>query len=210
MSDTSAALREPWPDLARQREGVSFGLWVFIASEVLFFGGLFMGYTVYRTLYPDAFRAAAHETEIFYGILNTVLLLTSSFTMTVAVRGAAAGLRRLTLVCLALTALLGLAFLAGKGMEYHDDLAHHLFPGPHFPLADPKTQIFWGFYWVMTFVHAVHLTGGIVLVGIVIVLLHRDTLKIESPAVNAVGIYWHFGDIVWITLVPLLYMLGRT
>ena len=76
--------------------------------------------------------------------------------------------------------------------------------------TNPKTQIFWGFYWVMTFVHAVHLTGGIVLVGIVIVLLHRDTLKIESPAVNAVGIYWHFGDIVWITLVPLLYMLGRT
>jgi heme/copper-type cytochrome/quinol oxidase subunit 3 len=210
MSETSAALREPWPDLPRQREGVSFGLWVFIASEVLFFGGLFLGYTVYRTLYPDAFRTAAQETEIFYGIINTVTLLTSSFTMTVAVRGAASGFRRVTLVCLALTVLLGLGFLAGKGMEYHDDLMKGYFPGPHFPLPDPKTQVFWAFYWVMTFVHAVHLSAGIVLVGTVTLLLYRGTLKIESPTFNAVGIYWHFVDIVWITLVPLLYMLGRT
>ncbi len=209
MSDISAARHEPWPDLAHQREGVSFGMWVFIASEVLFFGGLFLGYTVYRTLYPDAFRAAAHETEIFYGILNTVLLLTSSFTMTVAMRGAAAGFRRMTLVCLAITALLGLAFLAGKGMEYHDDLIKGYFPGAHFPLPDAKAQVFWAFYWVMTGVHAVHLTAGIVLVGIVIVLLYRGTLKIESPTFNAIGIYWHFVDIVWITLVPLLYMLGN-
>jgi hypothetical protein len=103
MSETSPALREPWPDLARQREGVSFGVWAFLASEALFFGGLFLGYTVYRNLYPGAFLTAARETDIFYGTLNTAILLTSSLTMAVAERGAQQGLRRMALWCLAVT-----------------------------------------------------------------------------------------------------------
>lgn len=210
MSETSAALREPWPDLARQREGVSFGVWLFIASEILFFGALFMGYTVYRTLYPEAFRIAARETEMFYAVINTVILLTSSFTMTVAVRSASAGFRRMTMACLVLTILLGLGFLAGKGMEYHDDLSKGLFPGAEFPLKPVQTQIFWAFYWTLTGVHAIHLSVGIGIVCVVTFLLYRDTLKIESPTFTAVGFYWHFVDIIWITVVPLIYLLDRT
>src|SRR6185437_1918845 len=96
MSETSPALHEPWPNMERQREGVSFGMWVFLASEVLFFGGLFLGYTVYRNLYPEAFWTAARETEAAFGAVNTAILLTSSLTMAVASRGARAGFRRLT------------------------------------------------------------------------------------------------------------------
>ncbi len=210
MADTTAALREPWPDLARQREAVAFGMWVFLATEVLFFGSLFMGYAVYRTLYTEAFREAAAETEIFYGSINTIMLLTSSFVMTVAVRGADAGYRRLTLFCLMLTVMLGVGFLIGKGFEYHDDLVKGFYPGSHFPMAIPETQIFWAFYWVMTGVHAMHLSIGIGIISVVTFRLWRNSLKLESPTFTAVGFYWHFVDLVWITLVPLIYFVGRT
>jgi cytochrome c oxidase subunit III len=209
MSETSNALREPWPDLARQREGVALGVWIFLATEILFFGALFMGYAVYRTLYTDAFREAAKETELFYGALNTVLLLTSSFTMTVAVRSADLSQRRMTLICLCLTLLFGLGFLTGKGFEYHDDLVKGYFPGPYFPLAVKQTQIFWAFYWVMTGVHAIHLTVGIGLVAVIISLTWYDKLNMQSATFTAAGLYWHFVDVIWITLVPLLYLIGR-
>ena len=150
LREPSSALREPWPDLARQREGVALGVWVFLASEALFFGGLLLGYTVYRNLYPAAFAVAARETEIFYGTLNTAILLTSSLSMAVAERAALAGFRRLALWCLGATVLLGCAFLVCKGFEYADDIAKGLFPGPGFPLHPAQTQIFWAFYWVMT------------------------------------------------------------
>jgi cytochrome c oxidase subunit 3 len=184
-------------------------VWIFLATEILFFGALFMGYAVYRTLYTDAFREAAKETDLFYGALNTVLLLTSSYTMTMAVRSADIGRRRATLVCLWLTMLLGIGFLVGKGFEYYDDLVKGYFPGPHFPLAARQTQILWAFYWVMTGVHAVHLSVGIGLVAVVIFLTWRETLQLESATFTASGLYWHFVDVIWITLVPLLYLIGR-
>jgi heme/copper-type cytochrome/quinol oxidase subunit 3 len=209
MSESASVLHEPWPDLARQREGVSLGMWVFLASEVLFFGGLFLGYATYRYLYPEAFRAAAQETELFYGALNTVLLLTSSFTMTVALRSADFGYRRMTLIALVITALLGLAFLTGKGFEYHDDLTKHLFPGPEFSLPMAQEQVFWAFYWVMTGVHAIHLSVGIGVVAVVTVMLYRGSLHTESTTFTAVALYWHFVDIIWILLVPLIYLVGH-
>src|SRR5579864_4667698 len=104
------ALQEPWPDLDRQRQGVELGMWIFLASEVLFFGALFASYAIYRVLHPEAFRVAAAQTEVLYGTINTVLLLTSSMTMTIALRAAGAGLRRATLSFLLVTAGLGLGF----------------------------------------------------------------------------------------------------
>ncbi|HEY3657950.1 MAG TPA: cytochrome c oxidase subunit 3 [Steroidobacteraceae bacterium] len=210
MSETSEALREPWPDLARQREGVSFGVWAFLASEALFFGGLFLGYTVYRNLYPAAFVTAAKETDIFYGTLNTAILLTSSLTMAVAERGAQERFRRMSLWCLALTALLGCAFLISKGFEYDDDISKGLAPGPGFPLHPAETQIFWAFYWVMTGVHAIHLTIGIGVVTAAMVLLWRRSIQPESPAFEGIALYWHLVDIIWVILLPLLYLVGRT
>src|SRR5215472_5520482 len=114
MSDAVTALREPWPDLDRQREGISVGIWLFIASEVLFFGALFLGYGVYRALYPEAFRIAGAQTEVFYGSVNLLLLLTSSAAMTIAVDASRQQMHRITIVCLTLTALLGIGFLLLK------------------------------------------------------------------------------------------------
>ncbi|HZD88698.1 MAG TPA: cytochrome c oxidase subunit 3 [Pseudolabrys sp.] len=210
MSDSSPALREPWPTIARQREGVTFGVWVFLATEILFFGGLFLGYAVYRHMYPEAFRAGMHETDIFYGAMNTGLLLTSSMTMTVAVRSANLGYRRLVVFCLALTALLGIGFLIGKGFEYNDDLIKGYFPGPHFPIPEVQAQIFWSFYWVMTGIHAVHLSIGIGLIIVTIILTLRGKLTTESGTFTAISLYWHFVDMVWITLVPLIYLIDRS
>ena len=209
MSDASAALQEPWPDLAIQREGVSVGIWVFLASEVLFFGVLIATYAVYRTFNAEAFRAAAEHTEILYGTINTVLLLTSSVTMTVALRASAARMRRVTLACLMITLALGLGFLLVKGLEYRDDLREGFFPGAGFPLSDPPTQMFWGLYWIMTGIHAIHLSAGILVVAAVALLFGRRILPVQDSTMEGVAIYWHFVDSVWLVLYPLLYLVGR-
>ena len=210
MSETSALLHEPWPDLRLQREGVSFGVWIFLASEVLFFGALFLGYAVYRSLNADAFLLAASHTEIVYGTINTALLLTSSMTITVALRAATAGFRRTTLVLLLVTLALGMAFLATKGLEYASDLEKHLFPGPDFPLSPPATQLFWAYYWVMTGIHAVHLTGGILVVATVALLYWRRIIPIQGSTMVGIATYWHFVDAIWLVLYPLLYLTGRS
>ncbi|HEX4040857.1 MAG TPA: cytochrome c oxidase subunit 3 [Xanthobacteraceae bacterium] len=210
MSDTAGALQHPWSNLRLQREGVGLGMWMFLASEVLFFGALFVGYAVYRSFNEDAFRIAGEHTEIVYGTINTALLLTSSLTMTVALRAATANMRELTLVCLGITAALGVAFLLCKGLEYREDLKEHLFPGPHFPLSPPATQMFWGFYWIMTGIHAVHLTGGIAIVLVVLVLFKRRVIPVQGSTMEGVAIYWHFVDSVWLVLYPLLYLAGRS
>lgn len=207
---SEAALREPWSDLRLQREGVSLGMWIFLASEVLFFGGLFVSYAVYRSFNEDAFRLASAHTQILYGSINTALLLTSSLTMTIALRSATAKLRSLTLVCLGVTAALGIAFLACKGLEYREDLKEHLFPGPNFPLSPPATQIFWALYWVMTGVHAVHLSVGIGVVLFVFVLFRRRVIPVQGSTMEGVVLYWHFVDSIWIVLFPLLYLGGRS
>jgi cytochrome c oxidase subunit 3 len=210
MTDLTRALQEPWPNLRLQRQGVSLGMWIFLASEVLFFGGLFISYAIYRSFNAEAFRIAGKETEIVYGTLNTLILLTSSFTMTVALRAATAQLRRLTVLCLAATAVLGLAFLLFKGLEYHDDLTKHLIPGPDFPLSPPATQLFWGLYWIMTGIHAVHLSAGIGVVLVVMTLFGRRVIPVQGSTMEGVAIYWHFVDSVWIVLYPLLYLVGRS
>lgn len=209
MSETSPALNEPWPSLPRQREAVSFGVWVFLATEVLFFGGLFLGYTVYRGMYPAGFEAGARETDIVYGVANTAILMTSSLTMAVAVRAAEQAMRRTVFWCLVATALFGLAFLIVKGFEYHDDIVKSMVPGPHFALRVPGAELFWTFYWVMTAVHAIHLTIGIGAVTTLSTLVARRRLPLESPAYEGVALYWHLVDIIWVVLLPLLYLIGR-
>jgi cytochrome c oxidase subunit 3 len=209
MSDVSGALQEPWPDLSVQREGVSVGIWVFLASEVLFFGVLIATYAVYRTLNAEAFRAAARHTEVLYGTINTVLLLTSSATMTVALRASAARIRNVTIACLLITLALGLGFLLVKGLEYRDDLRQGLFPGAGFALSEPPTQLFWTLYWIMTGIHAIHLMAGILVVAVVAWLFGRRVIPVQDSTMEGVATYWHFVDTVWLVLFPLLYLVGR-
>lgn len=210
MSDAPALLKEPWHDLARQREGATFGIWVFLASELLFFGALLLTYTVYRIENPQAFAAAARETDIWYGTVNTAVLMTSSLTMAVAAQGAEKDFRRLVVWCLAATAALGLTFGVLKGFEYAEDIRKGLVPGPGFTLREPAAQLFFALYWILTGIHAVHLTIGIILVSRLCLLgsTRRMVLR-DNPEVEVTALYWHLVDVIWIVLYPLIYLPGR-
>jgi cytochrome c oxidase subunit 3 len=213
MTDDSALLREPWADLGRQREADKFGIWVFLGSEMLFFGALLLTYTICRIEHPEAFAAAGRETNIWYGTINTGVLLTSSLTMAMAAQATEqpARLRRVVLACLLATALLGLAFIVIKGFEYKEDIEKHLVPGAGFALPQPGAQLFYGLYWLVTGVHAVHLSIAIGLVGRLGWMFYRRELPTqENPELEVTALYWHLVDIVWIFLYPLIYLPGRS
>ena len=214
MSDISRALQEPWPDLELQREGVNFGIWVFLASEVLFFSGMLLAYTVLRHAYPEGFAAAGRETNIVIGSVNTAVLLTSSATMAWAVHTAKLGHRKLLTILLVATAALGLVFVGLKGIEYAQEYAEHLVPGLDFSSDSPHAhaiELFYFLYFALTGIHAVHLSIGIVIVGI---MAWRASRGAFGPAyytpVEITGLYWHFVDLVWIFLYPLIYLNGRS
>lgn len=206
----SEALREPWDSLRRQREAASFGMWVYVGSEALLFAGLILAFAANRFLHPEAFAAAGRETNVIYGTVNTLVLLTSSLTMAVGAEAARARLRTLALRALAATLALGLAFLVIKGFEWREDILQHLLPGPGFKLDNPETQIFFALYWIMTALHGLHLTGGLGAVGWLSWQAWRGERALRSPAFEAVALYWHLVDIVWVFLYPLLYLGGRT
>jgi cytochrome c oxidase subunit 3 len=202
-------IREPWEDLTRQREAASFGMWLFLMSEMLFFGGLFLAFSFSRAEHEAAFAAAANETDIAYGAANTAVLVTSSLTMTLATRAADAAHSALAARLLAATAALGVAFLVIKGFEYRDDIERHLVPGAHFALQAPSAQIFFAFYWVMTGLHAVHLAAGVGLVTRLAVLVSRGRLSPASPQIETASLFWHLVDAYWVVLFPLLYVASR-
>jgi cytochrome c oxidase subunit III len=209
MSD---ARNEPFHDLPRQRHAAEFGLWVFLASEMVFFGGLIAAYALYRHIYTPGFEAAGAETNIWLGTANTAILLTSSAAMAVAVWAGAAGLKRHVLIGLVLTAALGLAFLAVKGVEYGEDISKSLFPTAEgFPVEARGARIFFGFYWAMTGLHAVHMTIGLGAVALTAWRVALDRFDWQRTGLlHTLGLYWHFVDLVWIVLYPLLYLPGRS
>jgi cytochrome c oxidase subunit III len=202
-------LREPWSKLERQREAAAFGMWLFLMSEMLFFGALFMAFSFSRALNPASFMEGARHTEIGYGAANTVVLVTSSLTMTLAVRAIDIGRTRLATIFLAGTVALGFLFLLIKGLEYRDDLQHHLFPGAGFALGQNAAQVFWAFYWAMTGIHAFHLAIGIALVLRLFWLLCRRRISNGSPQFEVASLYWHLVDAFWLVLFPVLYVAAR-
>jgi len=218
-ADVEARLREPWSELQvtpqegliRQRDGATLGIWIFLASEVLFFSALFLTYAGMRISHVEAFAAAGRETNIIYGTLNTAILLTSSLTMAVASQAAEKGrFRRLNVWCLVLTALLGLAFLTVKGFEYREDIEKHLVPGAQFALRQGPAQLFFAFYWLVTIIHAIHLSIGVIMVSRLAYKGWRQTdFLAENPQVEVTALYWHLVDLVWIFLYPFLYLPGR-
>ncbi|MDN5927441.1 MAG: cytochrome c oxidase subunit 3 [Hyphomicrobiales bacterium] len=207
----SSALREPWKDIVRQRQAVELGMWAFLASELLFFSGLFAGYTIYRSLYPQAFWEAGAETDLWYGGINTAILLVSSAVMAVVPRAARwpeLGLFARTMLWLA--ALLGMAFLVLKGFEYREDFRQHLWPGPDFKLRIEGAELFFAFYWILTSIHAVHLIIGIALVTRLAIAGARDPEWFaETPAVRATALYWGLVDIIWTVVFVVIYLPGR-
>lgn len=202
---------------SQQRHAATVGMWVFLATEVLFFGGLFLGYTVYRFAYPADFRAAGEHTLLLAGAVNTAVLLVSSFTMALAVRAAELQRRKPLFWLLAATAFLGLVFLGIKAFEYSAEIHEGLLPGASFHPPGHVSgegldhqRIFFSFYFTMTGLHGVHVTIGIALIlGYAWRAWRTKRLAHLSTGVDLLGLYWHFVDIVWVFLFPLIYLMGR-
>ncbi|NIR51487.1 cytochrome c oxidase subunit 3 family protein [candidate division KSB1 bacterium] len=199
--------------MQQQFEASSLGMWAFLVTEILFFGGLFAGYLVYRSNYPEAFKIGSHELDITLGAINTAVLIGSSLTMALAVHSAQLGKRKAIMLFLTCTIVLGSVFLGIKAVEYTHKAHEHLIPGAGFafdhPLA-PQVKIFLSFYFVMTGMHAFHMVIGIALLSYLLIQAYKGRYGAEYfTPVEMVGLYWHFVDIVWIFLFPLLYLIGR-
>ncbi|MEO8603056.1 MAG: cytochrome c oxidase subunit 3 family protein [bacterium] len=213
LEQTTPYVAHHFDDAEQQHDASSLGMWVFLVTEVMFFGGLFTTYVVYRTAYPEAFHGASHELNVTIGFFNTLVLLTSSLTMALSVHAAQVSKRGMLVVNLFLTMVLGNVFLGVKAYEYWHKWHEHLIPGPHFVYhgADPvHAQLFFSLYFAMTGLHALHMIVGEVLLGILLLRAAQGMFnKYYYTPVEMSGLYWHFVDLVWIFLFPLLYLIGR-
>ncbi len=207
----------------QQKNSADFGMWIFLATEVMFFGGLFCAYLIYRRLYYGDFAAASSSIDAALGGTNTAVLICSSLTVVLAIWAAQTARRGLLIAMLILTMIFGCAFLGIKGVEYKDKFEEHHVPGSTFSFnnvpipghptehANPQhAQIFFALYFVMTGLHAIHMIIGL---GLFTWLLWmswkgRFTPEWHTP-LEIGGLYWHFVDIVWIYLFPLLYLIDR-
>lgn len=203
-------LSHQFDDLQQQKECSDLGMWAFLITEVLFFGGLFMAYSLYRWQYPQVFIDGSKMMDMRLGGLNTFVLLTSSLTMVFAVHAGKLGRRQETIKWLIVTMLLGLVFVVVKAFEYHHKWAEHLIPGRTFdPSLPPQMQIFFSIYFAMTGLHALHMIIGVGLLSVITWMTSRGKFSdTYSNPIEVAGLYWHFVDIVWIFLFPLLYLIG--
>jgi len=217
-SNAESLVADQFDDMEQQLDADRMGMWLFLATELLLFGGMFTGYAAYRWWYPNDFEAVSRHLNLPIGMINTLVLLASSFTMAMAVRASRVG-RHLPLF-LILTAALGISFLVLKGVEYYIDYQENLVPGTsHFdpsewtqldpPASPARVQLVLLFYYIMTGIHAIHLLVAIGLVAWLTIEACRGRILPEKYApVDVIGLYWHFVDIIWIFLLPLLYLIG--
>jgi cytochrome c oxidase subunit 3 len=201
-------------DIDQQREANVLGMWVFLATEVMFFGGLFVAYVVYRWAYPEAFYNGSHELNLLIGGINTFVLLASSFTMAMSVRSAQTDQNRKLVIYLLSTIALGSLFLVLKGVEYYQKYVNHEIPGPAFEwhgLGDPnQVQLFFSLYFATTGLHAIHMIIGVAVLLYFLVRAMRGFYNsVNYDSVENMGLYWHFVDIAWVFIFPLYYLLER-
>ena len=216
------ALHHQFVDAEQQRNAASLGMWLFLGTEVMFFGGMFCAYLIYRLWYYPEFAAGSRSLNIWLGTVNTAVLICSSLTVALGVRAAQMGKRRLLVLLLLLTLVFGLGFLGIKAVEWHDKFVEHHVPGisfnaddlmrdnPQIHIDPAHTQIYFSLYFAMTGLHALHMIIG---VGIFCYLTYygwkgRYTPEYHTP-VEIGGLYWHFVDLIWIYLFPLLYLIDR-
>ena len=205
-------LQHHFYSMEQQLEASIFGMWVFLVTEIMFFGGMFMIYILYRVLYPEAWILGSNHLNVALGALNTCVLIVSSLTMALAVRSAQTSNRRGQIVNLALTIVFGSVFLVVKYFEYAEKFHTRVVPGPNFDMSLPlanQQQLFFSIYFMMTGIHALHMVVGIGLMLVVLAMAWRGRFSASYyTPVEVSGLYWHFVDIVWIFLFPLLYLLG--
>ncbi len=201
--------------MEQQREAGNLGMWIFLLTEIMFFGGAFTAYIIYRSMYPHEFAVASSTLDVTWGTINTAVLIVSSLTMALAVYYAQTGVRKLQVTFLILTIILGTAFLGIKAVEYYDKYEHHHIPGKNFhfeglPAEQANiTQIYFTIYFAMTGLHALHMIIGIAILFVITWMAWKGRFSPEWHApVELFGLYWHFVDIVWIFLFPLLYLIG--
>jgi cytochrome c oxidase subunit III len=221
-------LRHHFASVEQQRETATFGMWLFLLTEIMFFGGLFCAYLIYRNWYYPAFVAGSHSLHIWAGTTNTTLLIMSSFTMAMGVHAAETRMRKQLVTWCILTIILGCGFLGIKAYEWHDEWVEHHVPGLNFSPAGfmhgtkaypddklpldmaEKTQVYFSLYFAMTGMHALHMIIGVSLLTLLTIRASRGAYTSGHIApVENFGLYWHFVDIVWIFLFPLLYLISR-
>jgi cytochrome c oxidase subunit III len=206
-------LQHHFETLQQQQEAATLGMWIFLVTEVMFFGGLLMAYLVYRVWYPEAWAEGSLDLDIRLGGLNTVVLILSSLTMAFAVRAAQTGARKATVRWLLLTMALGLTFLVVKAFEYEHKWELQHVPGLNFYYEGPhagQVEIFFSLYFALTGLHALHMVIGFGILSVIAWMAHKGRFSPEwNTPVEVSGLYWHFVDIVWIFLFPLLYLVDR-
>ena len=207
-------LQHHFDNMEQQAEASTLGMWTFLVTEIMFFGGLFMAYLVYRFQSPLGFQEASHHLNIYWGAANTAILIISSLTMALAVRAAQTSQPvRTQIGWLVSTMVLGAAFLGIKAIEYTDKFRDHIVPGPNFQwegLYPKPAEQFYSLYFAMTGLHALHMIIGLGIMAVITWMASRKTFDSDYyTPVEVAGLYWHFVDIVWIFLFPLLYLIGR-
>jgi cytochrome c oxidase subunit III len=206
-------LQHHFETLQQQQEAATLGMWVFLVTEVMFFGGLLMAYLLYRVWYPEAWSEGSLDLDIRLGGLNTVVLILSSLTMAMAVRAAQTGAQKATVRWLLLTMALGLTFLVVKAFEYEHKWELRHVPGLNFFYEGPhagQVEIFFSLYFGLTGLHALHMVIGFGILSWITWKAHKGHFSPEwNTPVELSGLYWHFVDIVWIFLFPLLYLVDR-
>ncbi len=213
MSKSHPGLLHHFDDPEQQLEASQSGMWLFLVTEIMFFGGMFIGYTVYREAYFEVFAHASNHLSVWLGGINTAVLICSSLSMAMAVHSAHEGQRRKIVFYLLLTMVLGAVFLGIKFTEYYHKYEENLIPGLNFVFNEGNpghAAIFYSFYFGMTGLHALHMIIGLGLLSFLAIQAARGRFSpIYYTPVEMTGLYWHFVDIVWIFLFPLLYLVGR-
>jgi cytochrome c oxidase subunit III len=212
-SSTTSVVAHHFDDAEQQWDAALLGMWMFLVTEIMFFGGVFLTYIVYRSVHAEAFALGSNHLDIVLGTLNTAVLITSSLTMALAVHSAQLGRQRRLLIFLILTMILGSMFLGVKGYEYAHKFHESLVPGPNFHWEGPdplNVELFFSIYFASTGLHALHMIIGISILAVLTVQSWMGKYGSEySTPIELTGLYWHFVDIVWIFLFPLLYLVAR-
>jgi len=213
LANHTLALRHQFDNVEQQKDASTFGMWVFLVTEILFFGGMFCCYTVYRSMYPSAFGHASNHLDVILGAISTAVLICSSFTMACAVNSAATGAKKALLGFLWVTILFAAAFLVIEMSEWRLLYKEGMMPGFNFTYRDidpAHVQLFFCMYFAMTGLHASHVTIGIGLLAVMAFRAARGTFTPQYyTPIEVSGLYWHFVDLVWIFLFPLYYLIAR-
>lgn len=204
----TSASAEPHASEHRDYTGSKLGMWIFVFTEFILFGGLFVAYGMYRAIHPHAFHHAAGELNVTLGVINTLVLLTSSLTMVLSIVAIRLQHKARALWFLATTIMLGLVFLVNKFFEWSAKIHHGIYPGSALMMERPPGErLFFGLYYGMTGLHGLHVTVGVVLLAVMWVFLKRDRIRHDDfIKLENSGLYWHLVDVIWIFLLPLFYL----